>query len=59
LIAVGGSQTNVYLALTADRSLVARVQDYTIDLFFVIPSFEVKEPWARFRNANPQQPLRR
>jgi len=47
-VSIGGSQRNVYFALAQDGSLIAKLQDYHIDVVFVVPLFGMSEPWARF-----------
>ena len=49
--ALGGSQKNVYFSMSNDRSLVAKLQNYHVDVILGIPLFEIKEPWARFSRA--------
>jgi hypothetical protein len=48
----GGSQSNVYFAVSSDRSLIAKLQNYHADVILVVPLFGLKEPWARFKNAD-------
>jgi hypothetical protein len=50
-IGFGGAQSNVYFTLSHDRSLVAKLQNYHVDIILVIPVFEMKEPWALFKRA--------
>jgi hypothetical protein len=52
-LGVGGRQTNVYLSVAADGSLIARLQDYRIDVVFLLPLYGIKEPWARFAAGDP------
>lgn len=52
-IGFGGSQSNIYFALSSDRSLIAKLQNYHVDMILVVPLFGMKEPWARFKNAGP------
>lgn len=47
-IHAGGSQRNVYFAIAEDGALVARLQDYHIDVVGPVPLFGKTEPWARF-----------
>lgn len=44
----GGSQRNAYFAITRDRALVAKLQNYHADVLLAVPVFGMKEPWARF-----------
>jgi hypothetical protein len=48
---LGGSQRNVYLSVSRDRSLIAKLQNYHADVILAIPVFGMKEPWVRFGNA--------
>jgi len=51
-VGFGGSQNNVYFTLSHDRSLVAKLQNYNIDMaLFLIPIFGMDEPWALFKRA--------
>jgi hypothetical protein len=43
-----GRQTNVYLSIARDRSLIARLQDYRADVVLAMPVFAMNEPWTRF-----------
>lgn len=45
---LGGSQRNFYLALSRDRALIAKLQNYHLDIMLAIPIFGIQEPWARF-----------
>lgn len=45
---LGGSQKNVYFSMSQDRSLIAKLQNYRVDVILAIPVFGIKEPWARF-----------
>ena len=45
---IGGRQTNVYLSVAEDGSLIARLQDYHIDVILLLPLYGMQEPWARF-----------
>lgn len=47
-IHAGGSQRNVYFSIAEDGALVARLQDYHIDVVGPVPVFGKTEPWARF-----------
>ena len=47
-LGAGGRQTNVYLSIARDRSLIARLQDYRADVVLTMPVFAKNEPWARF-----------
>lgn len=47
-ISIGGSQRNVYFSLAQDGALIAKLQDYHIDVVLVVPVFGKTEPWARF-----------
>ena len=47
-ISIGGSQRNVYFSLGQDRALIAKLQDYHVDVISVVPVFGKTEPWARF-----------
>jgi hypothetical protein len=47
-ISIGGSQRNVYFSLAQDGALIAKLQDYHIDVVLVAPVFGKAEPWARF-----------
>lgn len=48
---LGGAQKNVYFSIAHDGSLVARLQNYQLDVILAVPFFGIKEPWARFRRA--------
>lgn len=48
----GGSQSNIYFALSSDRSLIAKLQNYHADVILVVPLFGLQEPWARFKKAD-------
>lgn len=47
-VSIGGSQRNVYFSLAQDGALIAKLQDYHVDIVFVVPVFGKSEPWARF-----------
>lgn len=47
-IATGGSQRNVYFSIAVDGALIAKLQDYHIDVVGAAPVFGKTEPWARF-----------
>jgi len=49
---LGGSQKNVYISMAHDRSLIAKLQNYHVDVILLIPLFGIKEPWARFNRAD-------
>lgn len=48
---LGGSQRNLYLSRADDGALIAKLQDYHVDIVLGIPLFGIKEPWARFTEA--------
>jgi hypothetical protein len=50
-LGVEGSQRNAYFSLAADHSLIARLQDYRAGAVLGVPTFRMKEPWARFATA--------
>lgn len=45
---LGGAQKNVYFSIARDRSLVAKLQNYRLDVILAVPFFGMNEPWARF-----------
>jgi hypothetical protein len=47
-LSIGGSQRNVYFSLAQDGALIAKLQDYHIDVVVAVPVFGKVEPWARF-----------
>jgi len=49
---LGGSQSNAYFAISQDRTLIAKLQNYDADVILGVPIFGMKEPWARFKNAD-------
>jgi len=49
---LGGSQSNAYFAISRDRTLIAKLQNYHADVVLGVPIFGMKEPWARFKNAD-------
>jgi hypothetical protein len=49
---LGGSQKNVYLSMSQDRSLIVKLQNYHADVILAVPIFGMKEPWARFKSAD-------
>jgi hypothetical protein len=51
-VSIGGSQRNVYFSLAHDGALIAKLQDYHIDVVFVVPFYGRSEPWARFVRSN-------
>jgi hypothetical protein len=51
-LGLGGKQKNVYFSLSQDRSLIAKLQNYHVDIIFAIPIYGMKEPWARFKAAD-------
>lgn len=50
-VSIGGSQRNVYFSLAQDGALIAKLQDYHIDVVLGVPVFGRAEPWARFRRS--------
>jgi len=55
-VGLGGSQKNLYLSIADDASLIAKLQNYHVDLILAIPVFGDAEPWARFESAAPIAP---
>lgn len=51
-LGLGTGQRNVYFSSTQDNSLLARIQDYHVDLIVGVPVFGKSEPWALFRKAD-------
>jgi hypothetical protein len=49
---LGGSQSNAYFAISRDRTLIAKLQNYHADVILGVPIFGTKEQWARFENAD-------
>lgn len=47
-VSIGGAQRNVYFSLAHDGALIAKLQDYHIDVVFVVPVYGKRESWARF-----------
>ena len=50
-VGLGGSQRNAYFAISRDRTLIAKLQNYHVDVVLVAPIFGMTEPWASFKNA--------
>jgi len=50
-VAVVGFQRNAYFAMSPDRTLVVKLQNYHAGVVLGAPIFGMKEPWARFKNA--------
>lgn len=50
----GGSQKNLYLSVAQDKSLIAKLQNYRIDMISLVPLFSNSEPWARFEKFDRQ-----
>lgn len=50
-ISIGGSQRNVYFSLAQDGTLIAKLQDYHIDVVLLVPVFGKTEPWASFHRS--------
>jgi hypothetical protein len=50
-VGFGASQEGLYLSLGQDGALVARLQNYHVDVVLAVPSFGLQEPWARFERA--------
>ena len=51
-VGLGGSQRNAYFAISRDRALIAKLQNYHVDVILAVPIFGMKEPWASFKNAD-------
>lgn len=45
---LGGAQKNIYISMSEDHSLIAKLQNYRADVILAIPIFGIEEPWARF-----------
>lgn len=48
---IGGSQSNAYFSVSQDHALIVKLQNYHADVVLGLPIFHMKEPWARFKNA--------
>ncbi len=53
-VGIGASQTNVYLSVAEDGSLIAKLQNYHLDVILVVPVYGDVEPWARFERTGRQ-----
>jgi hypothetical protein len=49
----GGSQSNVYFSIAKDGALIAKLQNYRIDVLLGLPLYGMTEPWLRFEPARP------
>ncbi|MGD1147297.1 MAG: hypothetical protein ABR961_05070 [Thermoanaerobaculaceae bacterium] len=52
-LGVGGSQRNLYLSVSRDGALVAKLQNYHVDVVLGVPLFRNSEPWVRFAAVRP------
>jgi hypothetical protein len=52
---LGGSQSNAYFAISRDRTLIAKLQNYHADVVLGVPIFGMKEPWVRFKSADQSE----